>query len=36
MLTWEDDVEVRALHNRGWSISAIDLDQSISEALVKA
>ena len=23
MLTWEDDVEVRALHNRGWSISAI-------------
>jgi transposase len=23
MLTWEDDVEVHALHKRGWSISAI-------------
>lgn len=23
MLTWEDDVEVRALRNRGWTISAI-------------
>jgi predicted transcriptional regulator len=23
MLTWEDDVEVHALHKQGWSISAI-------------
>ncbi|MCA4722229.1 IS21 family transposase, partial [Mycolicibacterium fortuitum] len=23
MLTWEDDVEVHALHKRGWTISAI-------------
>ncbi len=23
MVTWEDEVEVHALHTRGWSISAI-------------
>ena len=23
MLTWEDDLEIHALHKRGWSISAI-------------
>jgi hypothetical protein len=23
MITWEDDVEVHALHKQGWSISAI-------------
>ena len=23
MITWEDDVEVHALHKMGWSISAI-------------
>ena len=23
MLTWEDDLEIHALHRRGWSISAI-------------
>jgi predicted transcriptional regulator len=23
MLTWEEDVEVSALHHRGWAISAI-------------
>ncbi len=23
MLTWEEDVEIHALHKRGWTISAI-------------
>ncbi|MGH8898106.1 MAG: hypothetical protein ACRDZ4_14075 [Egibacteraceae bacterium] len=23
MLTWREDVEVKALHDRGWSISAV-------------
>ena len=23
MLTWEDDVEITAVHKRGWTISAI-------------
>ena len=39
MLTWGDDVEVHALHERGWSISAIarhlDRDRRTIRAYVR-
>ena len=36
MLTWEEDVEVSALHQRGWSISAIARHLGRSRTTVRA